>query len=91
MNIQDFIRPELLVLIPVCWGLGLMLKSTPINNQWIPAILCLCSVLLSGLYVYASSAETLAMGVFVGVTQGVLCWVVAWQSYDKIIKPNGGE
>jgi len=88
MNIQDYIRPELLILIPVCWGLGLMLKSTPINNQWIPPILCLCSVLLSGLYVYATETETLAMAVFVGATQGVLCWLASWLSYEKVIKTN---
>lgn len=88
MNIQDFIRPELLVLIPVCWGIGLAIKSTPINNQWIPALLCLCSVLLASLYVFSTATETTLMGVFVGVTQGIICWLVAWQSYDKIIKTN---
>ena len=88
MNIQDYIRPELLILVPVCWGIGLMLKSTPLSNQWIPLILALCSILLSGLYVYASATETLAMGVFVGVTQGMLCWVASWLSYEKVIKPK---
>lgn len=91
MNIQDFIRPELLVLIPVCWGIGLMLKSTPVNNQWIPAALCLCSVLLACLYVFSTATETPSTGIFAGVTQGVIIWLVAWQSYDKIIKPNGEE
>jgi len=91
MNIQDFIRPELLVLIPVCWGIGLMLKSTPINNQWIPAILGLCSVFLASLYVFSTATETPSAGLWIGVTQGIVCWLVAWQSYDKIIKPNGEE
>lgn len=91
MNIQDFIRPELLILIPVCWGIGLMLKSTPVNNQWIPAVLCLCSVLLACLYVFSSANEAPPEGIFAGVTQGVLCWLVAWQSYDRIIKPGGNE
>ena len=91
MNIQDYIKPELLVLIPVCWGLGLMIKSTPIDNRCIPAILCTSSVLLAGLYVSAAEPQTLAMGVFAGVTQGVICWLAAWLSYDKVIKKNGEE
>lgn len=86
MNIQDYIMPQLLILIPVCWGIGLMLKSTPLNNQWIPAILCLCSVLLSCLWVFASIAEPVSLGVFTGVTQGVICWLAAWLSYEKAIK-----
>lgn len=91
MNIQDFIRPELLILIPVCWGIGLMLKSTPISNQWIPAILGLCSILLAILYIFSTAAETPPIGLWIGITQGVICWLVAWQSYDRIIKPNGAE
>lgn len=91
MNIQEFIRPELLILIPVCWGIGLMLKSTPFNNQWIPAMLCLSCILMSSLYIFATAADTLAMNIFAGITQGVICWLVAWQSYDKLIKPKGKE
>jgi len=88
MNIQEYIRPELLILVPVCWGIGLMLKSTPLNNQWIPLILALCSILLSGLYVYAFEDWTLSTGIWVGVTQGMLCWVASWLSYEKVIKPK---
>ena len=91
MNIQDFIRPELLVLIPVCWGLGLMLKSTPINNRWIPLILGVCSIMLAILYIIAAGGESIATGIFSGFTQGVVCWLAAWLSYEKIIKKSGGE
>lgn len=86
MDIQNYIMPELLILIPVCWGFGLMIKSTPLNNQWIPLVLGALCVSLSALWVFASSRDNIAMGFFIGITQGVLCWLVAWLSYDKLIK-----
>lgn len=86
MNIQDYIKPELLILIPTCWGIGLMIKSTPLNNQWIPLVLALFSVSMSCLWVFAAVTQSVAMGVFMGVTQGILCWLAAWLTYDKAIK-----
>lgn len=92
MNIQDYILSGLLILIPSCWGIGLMLKSVPrFNNQWIPPILCAFSVAMSCLWVFASVAEPVAMNIFTGITQGVLCWLVAWLTYEKGIKKIGGE
>lgn len=88
MNIQDYIKPELLILVPSCWGLGLMLKSTPINNQWIPLVLGIFSVCMACLWVFSTVVEPVTMGVFVAVTQGIICWAAAWLSFDKAIKPN---
>lgn len=39
-KLQDYIKPELLVLIPVLYILGLMLKKTEkINDKYIPVML----------------------------------------------------
>ena len=89
MNIQDFIFPELLILIPTCWGVGLALKSILKKNHVIPPILCCASVFLAILWVWASMRENPAMLVFMGVTQGALCWLVAWLSFEQGIKRLG--
>lgn len=93
MNIMNYISPELLVLIPVCWGIGLVLKSSPINNKYIPAILALCSVALACAYVLGTANITgwqaALLAAFTAVTQGLIAWGVAWASYEKGIKLMG--
>lgn len=76
-QIINYIKPELLVLIPVIYFLGQIIKSSNVNDKYIPAILGIVSILLSTLYVLATATELTAqnaiLGIFVGVTQGVLC------------------
>ena len=71
-KLQDYIKPELLVLIPVLYILGLMLKKTEkINDKYIPVILGIIGIVLSAIYVAAVSGICL-MSVFTAVTQGIL-------------------
>ena len=75
--LKEFIRPELLVLIPVLYLYGVALKKSKVTDKHIPWLLGVASVILSFLYIAATSdttgwQETL-MAVFSGVTQGVLC------------------
>lgn len=76
MNCQDFIRPELVILIPVLYFIGKILKSSKIPNYKIPSILGIVGVLLATLYVVATTSlhtlPEIAMGLFVSITQGVL-------------------
>ena len=77
-NIQSFIRPELLVLVPVLLILGAFLKHTQaVPDRLIPAILGLAGVVVAGLSVFANSPLgtagdwlTASLTAFV---QGVLC------------------
>lgn len=89
--VMQFVKPELLLLIAVVWGLGLVVKASKIENRLIPLVLCVITALLAALWVYATSVITspqeLAMAVFVAVTQGVIIWLVAWVLYDKVVKP----
>lgn len=72
-NLQDFIKPELLVVVPVLYVIGLIIKNTKkINDNYIPAIVGLIGVTLSMIYVIATSDFSL-MSVFTGFTQGILC------------------
>lgn len=71
-KLQDYIKPELLVLIPVLYILGLMLKKTEkINDKYIPVMLGIIGIVLCAIYVAAVSGICL-MSVFTAVTQGIL-------------------
>ena len=93
MNALDFLKPELLILIPVCWGIGMVVKATQIDNKWIPLILAVCSVLLAGVWVVGNMDYTgwqsVLTAAFMGVTQGVAAWLIAWLTYEKGIKMIG--
>ena len=72
MGYEDYIKPELLVLIPVLYLIGLFIKSTEnIKDKYIPLILGVVGVFLSLLYVMATEGLSL-MALFTAITQGIL-------------------
>lgn len=76
-NFEEWVYPELAVLIPVLYGLGLMLKHMEsINDKYIPVILTVVSVALSCLYILPSYGFN-PEGVFTGIVQGIVCAAVA--------------
>lgn len=71
-NIQDYIRPELLVLIPVLYIVGMILKNTEkVNDKFIPCILGALGIVLSAIYCIAMDGFTMMVS-FTSVTQGIL-------------------
>ncbi len=76
MNYQDYIKTELVVLIPVLYILGIGLKKSKLPDKWIPVTLGVSAVLLSAIWVIATTDVTdikeAASAVFTAVTQGVL-------------------
>lgn len=71
-NLQNYIKPELLILVPVLYVVAMIIKNTEvIKDKYIPAILGVLGIVLSTLYVIASEELSL-MGVFTAITQGVL-------------------
>ena len=74
MTITDYIAPELLLIVPVLWVFGKLLKEAAfVQNRYIPLLLGACGVLLAVCYVAGSGAAVTAAGIFTAVTQGVLC------------------
>ena len=72
MTFTDYIRPELLILVPVLYFLGEIIKSSEkIDSRYIPAVLGIVGVALSLLYVLGTEAFS-ATGIFTGITQGIL-------------------
>lgn len=78
MNPMDYIKPEVLILVPVMYLLGLMVKNTEyIKDKFIPLFLGIVSVILTTIYVLATSDilnyKDCMMAIFVAITQGILC------------------
>ncbi len=71
-QLQEFIKPELLVLVPVLYFIGIGLKTSKVNNKYIPAILGAAGILLSVLYVCGTSGFGM-ISLFTAITQGILC------------------
>jgi len=73
--IKNFIKPELLILIPVLYFIGVAIKNTTlIKDKFIPLILGLIGIILSSLWILATEGtENIYMAIFVAITQGFLC------------------
>lgn len=76
MNYQDFINPELLILIPVLYIVGVGLKKLALFDRFIPLILGAFSVTLCAVYVLATSdileLKDIAIAIFTAITQGIM-------------------
>ena len=77
MDYQQFIRAELLILIPVLYLIGVGIKKSNIRDNLIPVILGVCGILLSALYLFTAiplnNSTDVATLVFSAITQGILC------------------
>ena len=76
MNYHEYIKSELLILIPVLYFIGTVVKKSSVADKWIPIVLGSISVILTSLWVaYTSNISSLydaACAIFISVTQGVL-------------------
>ena len=76
MNYQDYIKSELLILIPVLYFVGIGLKKSKVADRLIPSIIGLVSVILSAAWVISTGdvngIKEIAFALFTAVTQGVL-------------------
>ena len=76
MELKEFIKPELLILIPVLYVVGIGLKKSKLSDTLIPLILGGIAILLSAAWVIATSdistLKDVAYALFISVTQGIL-------------------
>lgn len=94
MTFQDFIKPELLILIPVLYLIAEGIKkNNTIDNKNIPWILGIAAIFLCAAWLYAnceiSDSKDILLFIFTSVTQGVLiagASVYANQVYKQIGK-----
>ena len=76
MNFEKFIKPELLILIPVLYVVGIGLKKSKLSDTLIPLVLGGIAIVLSATWIIATSdistLKDVAYAIFVSVTQGIL-------------------
>lgn len=77
MDFLECIKPELLILVPVLYIIGLGTKKTTlIADKLIPLIIGAFGILLSIIYVLAivsfDHPQAVAMAIFTAFTQGIL-------------------
>lgn len=76
MNYMEYIKTELLILIPVLYFIGIGLKKSKFPDKWIPLTLGAISIALTAIWVIATSdisgLQEAASSAFTAATQGVL-------------------
>lgn len=76
MNYQDFIKSELLILIPVLYVIGIGLKKSTLLDKYIPIVIGSISVILSAIWIITTSdistLKDCTYAIFTAITQGVL-------------------
>ena len=76
MDLKELIKPELLILIPVLYVVGIGLKKSKLSDTLIPLILGGIAIVLSAAWVIATSnistLKDVAYALFISVTQGIL-------------------
>ena len=76
MELKEFIKPELLILIPVLYVVGIGLKKSKLSDTLIPLILGGIAIVLSAEWVIATSdistLKDVAYALFISITQGIL-------------------
>ena len=89
-EIKNFISPELMILVPVLYFIGIGVKKTTlIADKFIPIVLGVCGVILSCLYVLGTNGFSV-VGVFTAITQGIL--VAGGSVYvNQLIKQTVGK
>lgn len=90
MDFTQYIKPELLVLIPVCLIIGLAIKHTEvISNKYIPLINGAVAVVLAAVWIVSTThfvdAQSVASAIFISVIQGILCAGAATYG-DQLVK-----
>lgn len=77
-QLTNYIQPELLVLIPVMYLIGMGLKKTKkVSDNLIPLAVGIISVILASVFILSTHElegyRDVADAIFSAVTQGILC------------------
>lgn len=76
MDYKEYIKSELLILVPVLYFVGSGLKKSKLKDKWIPLVLGAIGIILSATWVLATSSidsiPDIASAFFTSVTQGIL-------------------
>ena len=93
---KDYIKPGLLVLVPVLFFIGTWLKKAAwFEDKFIPLVLGVLGVLLALLYTFGTSdirtREAAFSAVFTAVTQGIACAGASVYTHQLIKQSRSGQ
>lgn len=96
MNLMEFVRPELLVLIPVLYIIGMGLKrSEVVLDKRIPFILGAVGIFLSALYILSTADitgwQSGVLATFTILTQGILTAGASVYVNQLVVQTKKGE
>lgn len=74
-DFTQYIQPELVILIPVLYLIGMAIKRYGSDDRVIPIVLGLMGMLLACLYGFSTmtASSSVAMVLYTGLVQGILC------------------
>ena len=77
VEIKEFIKPEMLVIIPALYFIGMWLKKSAFVDKYIPLALGGIGVILAAMWVLGTSTlgsmQAIFLAFFTAIVQGVLC------------------
>lgn len=83
MDIASYIQPELLILVPVLYLVGMGIKRSQTPDEVIPLVNGILGMMLATLYCFATrNGGDVAMVLFTGIVQGILCAAAATYCYE---------
>ena len=84
--ILEYIDPQLVILVPMLWGIGMAVKKSSIENRFIPVVML--HLMSSKLTLDSQSVSAMLFAV---VTQGSVIWLRAWLGYENLLKDREGN
>ena len=74
--VNVYVRAELMILVPVLYFLQKLLVKTKLAGTLLPLVLAIISVLMSGIYTFATVSplkwHSILLAIFMSVSQGIL-------------------
>lgn len=75
--LKEYVKPELLVVAIVLYFIGMGIKNTEkISDKYIPIILGVLGVVISAIYIVATSVfngyQSVLMAIFTAIVQGIM-------------------
>ena len=75
--LKEYVKPELLVVAIVLYFIGMGIKNTEkISDKYIPIILGILGVIISAIYIVATSIfngyQSVLMAIFTAIVQGIM-------------------
>lgn len=88
--ILEYIDPQLVIIVPMLWGIGMAVKKSSIENRFIPVLLLVCAWAVVMMHLMSTKMivdrRSVSAMLFAVITQGSVIWLASWMGYEKVLK-----